>query len=177
MGSVNGQFVSRNAQYRIDRIPQDITCTAVFTPTGIRTYTISSGVATTGGSINPSGKLTVAAGQNVNFTITPKSGFAILAVAVDGAQVGPVTSYTLTNIQADHVIAVAFIQTDAGKANAQSSGKLTQESNVTELPKTLSNTATQQSTVDLEEAASGVGGDNYVEEMDMSSVEMPSASA
>lgn len=174
---VNGQFVSRNAQYRIDRIPQDITCTAVFTPTGVQTFEISSGVATTGGSINPSGKLTVGAGQNVNFTITPKSGFAILAVSVDGVQVGPVSTYTLSNIQANHVIAAAFIQTDAGKTNSETSGKLTQTSKVTELPKTLNNTATNQTTVNLEEAASGVGGDNYVEEMDLSTVEIPSEEA
>ena len=170
---VNGHFVSHDAQYRINSVPQDFTCTAVFTKNGVTLYQMSSGVATTGGSITPCGKMSVAAGQNLTYTITPKTGFAILAVAVDGAQVGPVSTYTFTNIQSDHVIAAAFVQTDAGKQAAQQSGKLTQEEKVTVLPKTLNNTATQATTVDLEDAASGKAGDDYVEEMDLSDVQVP----
>ena len=170
---VNGQYVSRDAEYRIDKISQDYTCTAIFLQNSAVTYELSSGVATTGGSVSPCGKLTVVKGQSVTYTITPKSGFAILAVAVDGAQVGPVASYTFSNIDADHMIAAAFVQTDAGKAAAEASGKITQKDKVKPLEKNLNNTATSNSTVDIDEAANGEGGDNYVEEMDLSDIVIP----
>ncbi len=169
----NGQYVSRNPQYVIDKVSQDYTITGVFIQNSAITYELSSGVATTGGSISPSGKLTVVKGQSVTYTITPKSGFAILAVAVDGAQVGPVSAYTFSNIDANHMIAAAFVQTDAGKAAAAASGKVTQADKVKPLEKTLNNTATNNSTVDLDEAANGEGGDNFVEEMDLSDIEIP----
>ncbi len=170
---VNNQYVSRNPEYRIDRISQDYTCTAIFLRTTGVTFDISSGVATTGGSIAPSGKVTVLAGQNVTYKITPKAGFAILAVAVDGVQVGPVSQYTFTNVQGPHSIAAAFVQTDAGKAEAEASGKTPQTKKVEPINKTTENTATADSTVDIDEAAKGEGGDNYVEEMDLSDIKIP----
>ncbi len=170
---VNGQYVSRSATYMIDKIKHDYTITAIFLQTGAITYEMSSGVATTGGSISPNGKLVVARGQNLTYTITPKSGFAILAVAVDGVQVGPVSTYTFSNIQGNHMIAVAFVQTDAGKKAAADSGKTPQTEKVKKIPKTTGNTATTESTVDIEDAAAGTGGDDYVEEMDLSDVRIP----
>ncbi len=170
---VNGQWVSRSAIYTIDKIKSDYTCTAIFAKNGATMYEMSAGVATTGGSITPSGKFMIASGQNVTYTITPKSGFAILAVAVDGMQVGPVATYTFTNIQSNHMIAAAFVQTDAGKKAAESSGNAAQDQKVKPLPKTPDNTATNDSTVDIDKAASGEGGDNYVEEMDLSNVQVP----
>ncbi|MCR5687478.1 MAG: hypothetical protein K6G58_05610 [Lachnospiraceae bacterium] len=163
---VNGQYVSRSAEYYIDKISQDYTITAIFLQNSAITYEMSSGVATTGGTITPCGKLTVTKGQQVTYTITPKSGFAILAVAVDGVQVGPVSTYTFSNIESNHMIAVAFLQTDAGKAAAEASGKVTQADKVKPIPKTINNTATSNSTVDIDTAANGEGGDDYVEEME-----------
>lgn len=170
---VNGQYVSRDAEYKIDKVKHDYTCTAMFMKNTVTTYEMSAGVATTGGSISPSGKFVIAQGGSLTYTITPKSGFAILAVAVDGAMVGPVSTYTFNNIQGPHMIAAAFVQTDAGKKAAQSSGKVTQQEKVKTLPKTLNNTATTTSTVDLDAAASGEGGDEYVEEMDLTQVSIP----
>ena len=166
---VNGQCVSRDQDYKINKIEQDYTLTALFEQQGITSYEISSGVATTGGSIAPSGKLLVAKGQSLTYTITPKSGFAILAVAVDGVQVGPVSSYTFTNVQGPHVIAAAFVQTDAGKK----SGQEPQDQKVVPVKKNDSNTATNTSTIGINEAANGEGGDNFVEEMDLDGVHVP----
>ncbi|MEW5765846.1 MAG: hypothetical protein AB1824_12815, partial [Acidobacteriota bacterium] len=39
---------------------------------------------------------------------TPDSGFHVADVLVDGVSVGPVASYTFTNVQADHTIAASF---------------------------------------------------------------------
>ena len=170
---VNGQYVSRTAEYRIDRIKHDFTCTAIFTKDNTVMYELSSGIATTGGTITPSGKISVLNGQSITYMITPKAGFAILAVAVDGAQVGPVSTYTFNNIQGNHVIAAAFVQTDAGKAAAEASGKKTQTNKVKPIEKTLNNTATASTVVDIDDAATGKGGDNYVEEMDLENIPIP----
>ena len=164
--AVNGQIVSKDATVKIDKIDQDYSFTAVFIQTGVTTFTVSAGVATTGGTITPSGKTVVAQGQNLTYTITPKSGYAILAVAVDGAQVGPVSTYTFTNVQGPHTIAAAFLLTDAGKAAQQAAGKQTPTQKVEKVEKTEANTATEEKTVSLEEAASGEAGDDFVEEME-----------
>ncbi len=171
---VNGQAVSRDKEYRISKIEQDYTLTANFQQQGITTYEISSGVATTGGSISPSGMINVAKGSNITYTITPKSGFAILAVAVDGTQIGPVSSYTFSDVSGPHRIAAAFVQTDAGKKAAESSGVKPQETKVEVIPKTETNTATNTSTISINEAANGEGGDNYVEDMNLDDVHVPS---
>lgn len=170
---VNDQFVSYSREYKIDNITQDYTCTAIFVKKNVPVYEISSGVATTGGSISPSGKNNVAQGTNLTYTITPKSGFAILAVAVDGVQVGKVSTYTFTNVQGPHTISAAFVQTDAGQKTAAASGQTVQANKVEPVAKTTTNTATVTSTVDINEAASGEGGDNYVEEMDLTDIPIP----
>jgi hypothetical protein len=46
----------------------------------------------------------VIAGSNAQFTITPDPGYVVYSVLVDGTQVGGITSYTFTNIQANHTI-------------------------------------------------------------------------
>jgi hypothetical protein len=69
--------------------------------------TISSS-AGTGGSIDPSGILEVAPGSNMTFSITAGAGFAIGDVIVDGASIGVQSSYTFTNIIADHIISAIF---------------------------------------------------------------------
>lgn len=163
---VNGQIVNRNATVKIDKLEEDYQCTAIFVKTGISTFEISAGVATTGGSISPSGKRVVAQGQNITYTITPKAGYAILAVAVDNQQIGAVNSYTFSNVQGNHTIAAAFLLTDAGKAKASASGKTTQTQKVQKVDRTAANTATADSTVSIEDALSGEGGDDYVEVMD-----------
>ena len=171
---INGQVVSRDRSYRIGKIEQDYNIMATFQQTGTITYELSSGVATTGGSISPSGKVYAPRGSSITYTITPKAGFAILAVAVDGTQVGPVKSYTFSNITGPHMIAAAFVQTDAGKKAADATGAKTQDEKVVPIPKTEANTATKTSTIGINEAANGEGGDNYVEEMDLSDVHIPS---
>jgi len=64
--------------------------------------------AGTGGSISPSGSVSVNQGGNQAFTITPNSGYRISDVTVDGASVGAVTSYTFSNVTAVHTIQTSF---------------------------------------------------------------------
>ena len=65
--------------------------------------------AGTGGTIAPSGNITVAPGSDQTFTVTPEEGYVIEDVRVDGTSQGAVTSYTFTNVTEDHTMAVSFV--------------------------------------------------------------------
>jgi hypothetical protein len=72
------------------------------------TYTIVP-TAGIGGTITPN-KTLVLVDHNANqtFTITPNLGFKITDVLVDGVSVGAVSSYTFSNVTANHTIAASF---------------------------------------------------------------------
>jgi len=73
-----------------------------------KTYTITAS-ADSGGSISPSGAVTVDEGTDKTFTIAPDSIFyEIDDVLVDGNSVGPESSYTFTNVTKDHTIEASF---------------------------------------------------------------------
>ena len=72
-------------------------------------YSINA-TASAGGSIEPSGLEPVYCGGNKSYTITPLSGYEIEDVLVDGSSVGAVSSYTFTNVMADHTISASFNQ-------------------------------------------------------------------
>jgi hypothetical protein len=73
------------------------------------THTINAS-ADTGGSISPSGAVTVTHGANQTFTITPSTatGYIVSDVLVDGSPQGRINSYTFTNVTADHTIDASF---------------------------------------------------------------------
>lgn len=171
--AVNGQAIGREPTYRIDRVDRDYALTAVFIKENVLTHKIMSGVATTGGTISPCGTTEVAHGATLTYTITPKSGFAILAVAVDGIQVGPVTSYTFKEIWMDHVIAAAFVQTDAGAKAATAAGSKPQAKKVEKVVQAEAKAVSENHVVDIEEAASGSAGDEFVQEMDLTGINIP----
>ena len=47
-------------------------------------------------------------GSGIQYKITPKSGYTISAVYVDGTPVGAVSSYNFTDVKGDHSISVDF---------------------------------------------------------------------
>ncbi len=71
------------------------------------TYTITAS-AGSGGSISPSGSVSVEQGNSQTFTITPNSGYRIADVSVNGSSVGTVSSYTFSNVTANHRITATF---------------------------------------------------------------------
>jgi hypothetical protein len=73
----------------------------------IDTFIIASSVGV-GGSILPSGSVTVNYGDLKSFTITPDKGYKISDVKVDGKSVGAVSTYTFQNVTADHTIEATF---------------------------------------------------------------------
>ena len=71
-------------------------------------YYIIRATAGAGGFITPSGDVSVRAGANQTFTITPNRGYAVSDVKIDGQSIGAVRSYTFENISASHTIEVQF---------------------------------------------------------------------
>ena len=70
-------------------------------------YTIKA-TAGTGGSISPSGNVSVREGRDKTFTITPDKGYAVSNVKIDGRSIGAVKSYTFENVRRAHAIEVSF---------------------------------------------------------------------
>ncbi len=61
-----------------------------------------------GGNISPSGTSKWLSGESKTYTISPKWGYNISAVQVDGVSIGAVSTYTLTNVTANHTIRAFF---------------------------------------------------------------------
>ena len=72
-------------------------------------YTIKA-TAGTGGSISPSGNVSVREGRDQAFTITPDKGYAVANVKIDGKSIGAVKSYTFENVRRTHTIEVIFMK-------------------------------------------------------------------
>ena len=93
--------------YVIYNVTGDQTFVVTFLETPAVTHTITAS-AGTGGSISPSGDVTVSDGGSKTFTITAASSKIIKDVKVDGISVGTVPTYTFSNVTADHTISAEF---------------------------------------------------------------------
>jgi hypothetical protein len=112
-GSHTLKLVKKDGTYMlIDAITVSTTATT--------TYTITAS-AGANGSISPSGTVTVNQGASQTFTITPNSGYVVSTVTVDGASAGAVTTYTFSNVQANHTISATFTAS-VGDTNIAPSG-------------------------------------------------------
>ena len=72
-------------------------------------YTITSG-AGPGGSVNPTGSVKVVMGTDKTFAIIGDTGYGIEDVKADNVSKGAVSSYTFSNVTADHSISATFVQ-------------------------------------------------------------------
>jgi putative cell wall-binding protein len=70
-------------------------------------YTITAS-AGNGGSISPSGAVSVPEGGSQTFAVTPNSNYSIASVTVDGINQGALTAYTFDKVTSDHTISVTF---------------------------------------------------------------------
>ncbi len=72
-----------------------------------RSYSITvSGTA--GGKLSPAGNAVVVAGNSMTYKFTPNDGYAIARVIVDGKDIGRVSSYTFSKVNANHTLKVVF---------------------------------------------------------------------
>src|SRR5665213_1295817 len=92
------------------------------TATSKFTITASSGPD---GAVTPSGKSVFSPGAQAQYVITPSAGYNIASLSIDGIPVTLTTSYTFTNVQADHTISATFLQAFTVTATAGPNGTVT----------------------------------------------------
>jgi hypothetical protein len=87
-------------------------------------FTITA-TAGSNGSISPSGAVQVFGGSNQSYSITANAGYCVSDVLVNGSSVGAVSSYTFTNVQANHTISVTFAPLQTWYLDADADGYYT----------------------------------------------------
>jgi hypothetical protein len=139
---VDGKWIGAVSNYTFTNVAGNHSIEAVFAP--IR-YHICSSIQG-GGSISPSGRLSVSPGANEAFTITPAAYYQLADVVIDGESVGAVSSgvlnrvvsggkltravsYAFTNVTGDHSIHAVFSKipppvADAGPDQAVESSSI-----------------------------------------------------
>ncbi|HNS77602.1 MAG TPA: fibronectin type III domain-containing protein [Syntrophorhabdus sp.] len=103
---VDGSSVGAVSTYTFSNVTANHTISASF-KADTTTYTITAS-AGTGGTISPTGTVTVSRNASRSFTITPSTGYSIDRVIVDGSSVGAVSTYTFSNVTANHTISASF---------------------------------------------------------------------
>ncbi|RKM61228.1 hypothetical protein D6855_04870 [Butyrivibrio sp. CB08] len=185
--SINGQIVSYDSEYTIDKIKSDVNIVANFMKKNATTYKLTSGIANAGGSIVPSGDLVVAEGSSVTYNIVPAADYNITAVMVDGKNIGAASSYTFNNIRGGHSITASFEKKPAPAPanNKQTTGNTTRKAAAkkTEAPKQTEyndNTAAEgavpkQKIVDVTvpENTSELEGEEYEDDVYTEAQEIP----
>ncbi|MHB8068525.1 MAG: M6 family metalloprotease domain-containing protein [Desulfobaccales bacterium] len=101
---VDGSSVGAVTSYTFNNVTTNHTISATFSNV---TYTITAS-AGANGSISPAGTMSVNPGSSQSFSITPNRGYHVAGVVVDGSSVGPVRSYTFSNVGANHTISASF---------------------------------------------------------------------
>ncbi|MCX5814925.1 MAG: hypothetical protein NTX75_01605, partial [Proteobacteria bacterium] len=140
---VDGVSVGAVSIYEFTDITVNHTISATF---GINTYTITASSGENG-SISPTGVASADYGASRHYTITPATNYSITDVLVDGSSVGAVSTYTFTNVSANHTISAAFdIVTHTITASAGENGSITPSGAITVNQGTSQNYAITPST-------------------------------
>ncbi|MBF0103481.1 MAG: InlB B-repeat-containing protein, partial [Desulfobacterales bacterium] len=95
---VNGSSVGAVSSYTFNNVTSNQSIAATF----------SQKTAGSGGTISPSGSLSVNHAGNQTYTITANTGYRITDVTVDGSSVGAVSTFTFSNVIANHTISATF---------------------------------------------------------------------
>ena len=104
---VDGASKGPVATWTFTNVTANHTISATFTNSGVITYAITSS-AGSGGAITPAGTVTVNSGGNQTFNIAPNGSYRVSDVLVDGVSKGPITTWTFTNVTANHTISASF---------------------------------------------------------------------
>ena len=98
------QLTTASSQADVDAKKAEITAKIA----DIQTQFTITATAGEGGKIAPTGATKVYKGTSKAFTITPNAGYHVDSLTVDGTAVNVVTEYTLSDVTANHTIAVTF---------------------------------------------------------------------
>lgn len=101
---VDGSSVGAVATYTFSDVADDHTISATF---AIDTFVIAA-TASANGTITPEGNLSVEYGADQSFTMSPTGQGYLVDLFVDGASVGPQTSFTFSDVTANHTIFALF---------------------------------------------------------------------
>ncbi len=128
---VDGSSVDSTTSYTFINVTANHTISASFAANSPSAYTITAS-AGSGGTISPSGSVSVTSSNNQAFTITPSSGYHLSNLLVDGSHVDSTTSYTFINVTANHTISATFAvnTSDTIVAAAGTGGSITPFGNV-----------------------------------------------
>lgn len=141
----NGEIISTEKEYVVNALSRDRYLVANFEKEKVRNYTIGAAVSSSDGTITPGGNTAVPEGSGILYTITPKSGYVIHNVYVDGIPVGAVSSYRFTNVMTEHTISADFEKIPvqdrseaaiAGTDRADQTGENEAETNTVEVDET-----------------------------------------
>ncbi|MHC1725250.1 MAG: hypothetical protein AB9866_04430 [Syntrophobacteraceae bacterium] len=135
---IDGVSVGALSSHTFTNVTANHTISAKFAPV---TYTIAA-TANDGGAISPAGSTAVNEGANQVFTITPAANYRIANVKVDGTSVGALSSYTFSNVTANHKIAATFTPIAYTITASAESGGAISPAGVTTLNKGASKTFT-----------------------------------
>ena len=102
--TVDSVSIATSTSYTFTNVQAPHTISATFSVI----YTLVS-TAGTGGSISPLGTITTTPGSSRTYTITPDTNYNILSLSIDGSPVATSTSYTFSNILANHTIDATFV--------------------------------------------------------------------
>lgn len=61
-----------------------------------------------GGTVNPSGSITVDAFDSISLSFTPDKGYVVQSVTLDGQELGAIDSYTLSYVDSNHTVVATF---------------------------------------------------------------------
>jgi len=102
---VDGLSVGSIPSYTFDPVYANHAIEASFARKAPR-YTISTS-SNGGGSLAPSGAVTVEQGHSITFNVLPNAGNRV-ALTIDGMPLGPRDSFTFSNVRSNHTIAASF---------------------------------------------------------------------
>ena len=101
---VDGISMGALSSYTFESVSAGHTIAASF---AADTFVINAS-AGPGGTISPSGHITLARYATQTFTIQPDNGYQIQELSVDGQSLGALNTYTFSNISSDHSIDARF---------------------------------------------------------------------
>lgn len=107
MLTVDGVELGQRSSYRFVDIRKDHNISVVFKCS----IEASAGF---GGSITPFGQSLIPYGGSITYQVIPIDGYVVSEVLVDGEDVGPVSSYTFSNVVQGHTIAARFTTAAGG---------------------------------------------------------------
>lgn len=111
---VDGESIGSVSTYTFDPVYADHTIEALFTGAAPG-YSVTTS-AKDGGTIKPSGVVSIAQGGAKTFSIVPKPGLKTRSLTVDGIDLGPRDRYTFSDVRQDHSIAATFAGTITAEA-------------------------------------------------------------